>query len=150
MVQTKPASCAALPMTSPRRESVGWQLGNAQKHLTQPKPALPLAHEHRWRGFCAPRTPTPPRALAAALLLAAKWAVWYWPLFLILAGYRSFRSASLVGFVFGLTCDPIELIWVYNGSGASVLIAALRHATYNLTAATSGARAAWRWLQPRW
>ena len=78
------------------------------------------------------------RPVLAVLLVAAIWAGWHAPLFLILENYRGFTPATLVGFVIGLASGAVVLGWLYNRTG-SVLAAAVWHATYNLTAATTAA-----------
>jgi hypothetical protein len=57
--------------------------------------------------------------------------------FFLDSGYRSGLSLLLLpGFVFGMLCDAIVLTWLYEGSGSSVLLAALWHTSFNLGAAT--------------
>lgn len=39
-----------------------------------------------------------------------------------------------------MCCGAVVLSWLFNGSGGSVLIAALWHGTYNLVAATEASQ----------
>jgi uncharacterized protein len=95
-----------------------------------------LGEETGWRGFLQPVLQRRMRPLLAVLAVAAIWAAWHTPLFLIIENYRGFTPATLVGFVIGLACGAVVLGWLYNRTG-SVLAAAVWHATYNLTAATA-------------
>jgi membrane protease YdiL (CAAX protease family) len=95
-----------------------------------------LGEETGWRGFLQPVLQRRMRPLLAVLVVAAIWAAWHAPLFLIVGNYRGLTPATLVGFVFGLACGAVVLGWLYNRTG-SVLAAAVWHATYNLTAATA-------------
>ena len=95
-----------------------------------------LGEETGWRGFLQPVLQRRMRPLLAVLVVAAIWAAWHAPLFLIVANYRGFTPATLVGFAVGLACGAIVLGWLYNRTG-SVLAAAVWHASYNLTAATA-------------
>ena len=97
-----------------------------------------LGEEAGWRGFLQPVLQRRMRPVLAVLLVAAIWAGWHAPLFLIIENYRGFTPATLVGFVIGLASGAVVLGWLYNRTG-SVLAAAVWHATYNLTAATTAA-----------
>ena len=95
-----------------------------------------LGEETGWRGFLQPVLQRRMRPLLAVLVVAAIWAAWHAPLFLIVANYRGFTPLMLVGFVVGLACGAVVLGWLYNRTG-SVLAAAVWHGSYNLTAATA-------------
>jgi hypothetical protein len=69
--------------------------------------------------------------------LAALWALWHAPLFLVLASYQDFGPSHHPGFVIGLTAGARVLTAIYNDTGGSILAAALGHASYNLAAATN-------------
>ena len=72
-------------------------------------------------------------------MLVPVWACWHLPLFLLLQSYRDLGPVGLPGFLVGLGCGSIVLGWLYEGSGDSVLLAAVWHGTYNVTSATLGA-----------
>jgi membrane protease YdiL (CAAX protease family) len=97
-----------------------------------------LGEETGWRGFLQSVLQRRMRPLLAVLVVAAIWAGWHAPLFLIIESYRGFTPGTLVGFVIGLACGAVVLGWLYNRTG-SVLAAGVWHATYNLTAATAAA-----------
>jgi membrane protease YdiL (CAAX protease family) len=82
-----------------------------------------LGEETGWRGFLQPVLQRRMRPLLAVLVVAAIWAAWHAPLFLMVANYRGFTPAMAVGFVVGLTCGAVRLGWLYNRTG-SVLAAA--------------------------
>ena len=98
--------------------------------------------ETGWRGFALPWLQRRHRPLVSSLLLAAGWAGWHLPLFFLLDSYRAFGLVVLPGFLIGLTCGAIVLTAVYNGTGGSILLVALWHATYNMTSATAAAKGA--------
>jgi uncharacterized protein len=75
--------------------------------------------------------------------VAAIWAGWHAPLFLILEGYRGFGPVTLVGFFFGLACGALVLTQIFNRTGGSVLAAALWHTSYNMVSSTAAAKGAY-------
>lgn len=91
-----------------------------------------------WRGFALERLQLRFGALGGAILLALLWAGWHLPAFGVIQTYREMTPPMIVfGFLLGLTSGSLVLANVGNRTGGSVLAAALWHATYNLTAATS-------------
>lgn len=98
-----------------------------------------LGEETGWRGFlqdCLQRRFNP---LSSTLIVAAVWAVWHTPFFVILSTYAGFTAMTLVMFPLGLASGAIVLTWLYNGTGRSILAAALWHTFYNMAVATAGA-----------
>ena len=77
--------------------------------------------------------------LLSSLILAAFWAAWHVPLFLILQTYQSLGITAFPGLFFGLFCGALILTWLYHRSGQSILIVALWHGTYNLVSGTAAA-----------
>lgn len=91
-----------------------------------------------WRGYALAPLQSRFGPLGGALVLAALWAGWHLPTFGVIQTYREMTPPMIVfGFLLGLTCGSIVLANVANRTQGSVLAAALWHATYNLTAATS-------------
>lgn len=95
-----------------------------------------IGEETGWRGFALPRLQRDRSALAASLTLAAFWIVWHLPSFLYLESYVRLGAKVIPGFALGLMAGAVVFTWMYNGSGGSVLIAALGHATLNLVTAS--------------
>lgn len=98
-----------------------------------------FAEEVGWRGLALPLLLRRYDALTAALLLTPIWALWHLPMFFTVATYRDFGPAGYVFFVFGLACGSIILMWLYNGTGGSILSCAIWHSIYNLATATVAA-----------
>jgi uncharacterized protein len=93
-------------------------------------PGSALGEEIGWRGYALPRLQTRMSALGASLLLAPIWALWHLPLWLTGApGRTPLVYAGFLVSAFGLS---VLLTWVYNGTGGSLLLVVLMHATMNL------------------
>ena len=91
-----------------------------------------------WRGFALDRLQSRFGPLGGAIVLAGLWAGWHLPAFGFIQTYREMTLPMIVGgFLLGITCGSIVLARVVHQTGGSVLAAALWHATYNLTSATS-------------
>lgn len=91
-----------------------------------------------WRGFALERLQQRFGPLGGALLLALLWAGWHLPTFGVIQTYREMTVQMIFGgFLLGITSGSLVLARVAHQTRGSVLAAALWHATYNLTAATS-------------
>ncbi len=100
-----------------------------------------FGEETGWRGFALPRLQARFGPLGGTLLLAVLWAGWHAPSFFVVETYRSMTPLLLVfGFGLGLISGAIVLSHVAHLTGGSVLAAALWHACYNMTSATSASR----------
>jgi CAAX protease family protein len=99
-----------------------------------------LGEETGWRGYALPLLRRRRGLLTAGLLLVPIWAGWHLPLFFLLQNYRDLGPVGIPGFLIGLACGSVVLAWLYESAVGSVLIVAVWHGTYNLTAATEGAR----------
>jgi membrane protease YdiL (CAAX protease family) len=95
-----------------------------------------FGEETGWRGFAQPRLQERLGPLRGTAVVAALWAGWHVPLFLVMASYRGFGVPLLFGFLIGLACGAVVLAAIYNGAGRSVLAVAVWHALYNLAVAT--------------
>jgi hypothetical protein len=73
------------------------------------------------------------------MLVAIPWIVWHAPTFFLDTGYRgALNPLILPGFLIAMLAGAIVLIWIYEGAGASILLAALWHTALNLGSATRG------------
>ena len=96
-----------------------------------------FGEETGWRGYVQPALQRRHSPLVATLGVAAIWAVWHLPMFLVLGSFRSFGPGTLVGWCIGLLSGAVVLAWLYNRSGGSILLVAVWHAGYNLVSATA-------------
>jgi membrane protease YdiL (CAAX protease family) len=89
----------------------------------------PLGEEFGWRGFALPSLEAHFRAPWDSLILGIIWAVWHLPLFFI----SDSAQHSLPFGMYILLTIPLTLLitWVYHGSGNSLLLVMLFHATVN-------------------
>lgn len=105
-----------------------------------------VGEETGWRGFALPQLQSRYSPLVASLTIVPMWAFWHAPYFAVLSTYRGFGPMQYAGFVFGMGCGSIVLTWLYNRSGASILVVAVWHGTFNMfggaTTATEGTIAA--------
>lgn len=96
-----------------------------------------MGEELGWRGYALPRLQTERSALGSSLLLGLVWAAWHLPLGLFPGGLVPGGpgwGGSLPAFLLGIVADAVLFTWMYNGTGGSLLLALLFHASI----ATSG------------
>jgi uncharacterized protein len=96
-----------------------------------------FGEETGWRGYAQPLLQRRHGPLVATLGVSAIWGVWHLPMFVVLASFRSFGPATLVGWTIGLFSGAVVLAWLYNRSGDSILLAAVWHGGFNLVSATA-------------
>jgi membrane protease YdiL (CAAX protease family) len=97
-----------------------------------------VAEETGWTGFLFARLQHRHRPVHAALLSAIPF--WCWHMLSFVRDYGSWLSGlALAGFLLlPLVATRFVTGWLYNASGASVLIAGLFHATHNATVNPTG------------
>jgi membrane protease YdiL (CAAX protease family) len=94
-------------------------------------PGSAMGEELGWRGFTLPRLQAGRSALAASLIIVgAAWGTFHLPLFLLGAPIRPL--ALFLPFALSCVIMSIFYTWMYNGTGGSLLLAVLLHATTNL------------------
>jgi membrane protease YdiL (CAAX protease family) len=93
-------------------------------------PGSAVGEELGWRGFALPRLQAHHSALAASLIVGAAWGIYHFPLFLL--GSPTRPLALFLPFAIGCVIMSIFYTWMYNGTGGSLLIVVLLHATTNL------------------
>lgn len=82
-----------------------------------------------WRGFALPRLLDRVDAVSASLIIGTVWAVWHLPLF-VLEGASQFDQ-PFVPYATSLLALSIVFTWLYRGTGRSVLLAMILHASHN-------------------
>lgn len=89
----------------------------------------PLGEEYGWRGFALPALEARFRPLVASLILGVIWTVWHLPLFFI----SDSAQHSLPFGLYALLTIPLTILitWIYHGSGGSLLLVMLFHASVN-------------------
>jgi membrane protease YdiL (CAAX protease family) len=97
-----------------------------------------LGEEPGWRGFLLPRLQQRCSSVAANLVLGAIWAVWHVPLL-----GSEIAPAMIAPFLVGVFAGTFVLARLYDGTGGSVLLPMLMHATIN----TIGAGFVFRFVQ---
>lgn len=110
-----------------------------------------MGEEIGWRGYALPRLQSGGNALQASVLLGLLWGLWHLPLYLT-RGHP--LSEEFFGpFMLGIVADAILFTWLYNSTGASLLLAVLFHASIAVTGlflapaeATPLLRLAFEWL----
>lgn len=100
-----------------------------------------FGEEVGWRGFALPNLQRRFSPLAAAMIVAGLWAAWHLPMFFLVDNYKGVSIGTAIGFVMGLTCGSVVAAWLYNRSGASILLVVIWHSVYNFASGTAAASA---------
>jgi membrane protease YdiL (CAAX protease family) len=95
-----------------------------------------LGEEMGWRGFLFPQLRRRFAPIPATFIVAAIWAVWHAPLFVVNLNMAAMLGIGLVGWLIGLTLGAFVLGYLYEFTGGSVLAVALWHTSYNFAVAT--------------
>jgi membrane protease YdiL (CAAX protease family) len=95
-----------------------------------------LTEETAWRGFALPRMLPRFGEIGANLLLGAIWAVWHLPLFWVDGSFQS--RLPFVAFAVSTIATSMLIGSVFRGARGSVLLAALFHASADVTIGFSG------------
>jgi len=89
----------------------------------------PLGEEAGWRGYAQPALQAHWGVLPSGLAVGALWGLWHLPLFLIPGTPQSTIPFAL--YLAQAVPLGILLTWLYQGSGGSLLLVALFHASIN-------------------
>ncbi len=86
-----------------------------------------------WTGFAIPKLQTRYSALATGLMVGVVWGIWHFlPDFWGRVGsFGAFYVLNYVVFVIGVVAYRILIVWVYNNSRGSLLLAVLMHASFS-------------------
>ena len=82
-----------------------------------------------WRGFALPRLQSAYGGTVASLVIGVVWAVWHLPVFAIPASSQ--YGQAFLPYAVGVLGFSVLLTWLFNGTGGSVLLAMLFHASIN-------------------
>jgi membrane protease YdiL (CAAX protease family) len=100
-----------------------------------------LGEETGWRGYLQPLLERRFSRLGATAIVSVVWAAWHLPVLPVLTSFAVLAApAMLPMFWIGLACLSIVLARLYHRSGASILVVALWHGTYNVVAGTAAAQ----------
>ena len=99
-----------------------------------------ISEEPGWRGWLLPKLQPRYGMLVASVLVAICWAFWhtgssFWQVVLAsdLQGALRFVPGYLGQYLLLVTPLAVYYTWVYNGTGGSLLLVVLLHASYNMT-----------------
>ena len=90
-----------------------------------------LGEEPGWRGWLLPYFQRRRGAVSSTLLLAVIWAGWHAPFFAY--RFELGGTAMIVGFFIGLLAGAFWLTFVFNSTGGSVWVVAIRHVLWNVS-----------------
>ncbi len=96
-----------------------------------------LGEEFGWRGYLLPRLQRGHSALAASLIVGVLHSLWHIPLFLVEGTAQHGWAqevgflASFLGYAVFVIAWAIQLTWVFNNTGGSVLMVAVVHGAGN-------------------
>jgi uncharacterized protein len=100
-----------------------------------------VGEEAGWRGFAIEPLQRRFGPVRGALILAAVWAGWHTPAFFVVETYRTTTVPMIIGgFGLGICAGAIVLSRIAQRTDGSILAAALWHALYNMTSATTASR----------
>jgi len=99
-----------------------------------------VSEEPGWRGWLLPKLQPRYGALVASLLVALCWALWhtgtgFWQVVMTsdFAGALRFVPGYLAQYLLLVAPLAVYYTWIYNGTGGSLLLVVLLHASYNMT-----------------
>ena len=84
-----------------------------------------------WRGYLLPRLQSRNRPLVATLIVAAVWAAWHFPKFLVVPATYEY---PLWLWLVDIGAKAVLATWLFNHAGGSLLLATLFHASWNTAA----------------
>ncbi|HEX9166312.1 MAG TPA: CPBP family intramembrane glutamic endopeptidase [Gemmatimonadales bacterium] len=96
-----------------------------------------LGEEFGWRGFAVPRLQSRHSALTTSLIIGGFHSLWHLPLFFVKGemyhtlGLQVGYLPAFLGYGLLVTALAVQLTWIFNNTGGSVLLAAVYHGAGN-------------------
>jgi len=100
------------------------------------------AEELGWRGFALPELLRHNGAIKATLIVGGMHALWHWPLILLPKMWLS--DIPVLPWTISVLADAFIFTWIIQGTGGSVMLAALFHGMSNI------AMVFYAGIQPNW
>jgi membrane protease YdiL (CAAX protease family) len=91
----------------------------------------PLAEEFGWRGYLVPKAQDTLAPFTTGMLVGIIWVVWHAPLFILGSQSSVIGGIPFVWYLPLITGFSVIFVYLYNGSGGSVLLCVLFHASIN-------------------
>jgi membrane protease YdiL (CAAX protease family) len=91
----------------------------------------PLQEEFGWRGYALPKLQDNHNAIFASAVIGILWGLWHLPLFWIT--YSNQFGFPLAGYLLYHIPFALLFTWISNNTNASLLLALLFHAAFNVT-----------------
>jgi uncharacterized protein len=87
----------------------------------------PLSEEIGWRGYALGRLQTRWNSLTSSLIIGLVWALWHFPLFMMVGTSQYELRIPFIGFMAGIISSSILYTWLYNNTHQSLWSAILLH-----------------------
>lgn len=97
-----------------------------------------FGEETGWRGYAQPRLDARYGPRTAVSLLALGWAGWHLPLFLYRPGMLQLGLGGTIGWALSILTGAALLSWLWRGTGGSLLLCAVLHATMDIGFTSAG------------
>lgn len=94
-----------------------------------------------WRGFALPYLQRKYSVLWASVIISVFWAIWHFPLFFVIEGYRSMGLGMILAWYLSMLTGSILTTWLFNSSGGSILLLAIFHGLLDVVMVNQGVSA---------
>ncbi|MBD3276511.1 MAG: CPBP family intramembrane metalloprotease [Candidatus Marinimicrobia bacterium] len=91
----------------------------------------PLAEEFGWRGYLVPRIQARFGAFISGVMVGIIWVLWHAPLFILGSQGSVVGGIPFLWYLPLITGFSVIFVYLYNGTGGSVLLCVLFHASIN-------------------
>lgn len=96
-----------------------------------------LGEELGWRGYALPQMQKTLNPLRVTFILWVLWALWHLPIFFFKETWIGMGAAGIAFWFISILPGSVWLTWLYNRSGASLLLVVLWHGTYDAMVAVA-------------